>query len=328
MSTRPHKRAALDIWALTAVLVALNAVLWVQSGVNLNVSVASLMVIQFALIIALAVLATRGIGLLHKSLDQTEHAARSTRGEFEQLQMHNAMLQVLARSVDVPLAFQELAGRISRLVPCDRVGLALLTEDDEFQTYTAVVGERERRTRPRPEVVFKAGRTAIGQAVRAREPVIINDTEAAAPDYLDVNVLHTSGFGSGLVIPLITDERAVGTLNVVARPKGAFRHEHVEKLLPVTEMFAVAHVAQQLLSTATRQRTMQSVAELTAGVSAEINNALQAIVGQCNVLQHEYADRDLQRDITTVVRQAQRIAGLMEKIRTASMAGQQGQPTP
>ena len=58
--------------------------------------------------------------------------------QVEQLQMHNAMLEILARSVDVPLAFQSLAQRIARLVPCDRVGLALLTDaGDEFQTYTA-----------------------------------------------------------------------------------------------------------------------------------------------------------------------------------------------
>ena len=71
--------------------------------------------------------------------------------------------------------------RIARLVPCDRVGLALLTENgQEFQTYTARVHEDERRTRPRPEVVFKIEQTALGSVVRSREPLIINDTHRTA----------------------------------------------------------------------------------------------------------------------------------------------------
>ena len=134
------------------------------------------------------------------------------------------MLDIIARSVDVPLAFQALAARIARLVPCDRVGLALLSEDgQEFQTYTARVQEEERRARPRPDIVFKVERTVIGSVVRSREPMIIADIETAAPDYLDANVLHTSGFGSVLIVPLVSKGRAVGTLNLVARAKQRVR---------------------------------------------------------------------------------------------------------
>ena len=111
--------------------------------------------------------------------------------------MQNAILEIISRSVDVPLAFQSLAQRIIRLVPCDRVGLALLSENgQEFQTYTARVHEDERRTRPRPEIVFKIERTALGSVVRSREPLIINDTSEGAADFLDVNVLHSAGLGS------------------------------------------------------------------------------------------------------------------------------------
>ena len=68
-----------------------------------------------------------------------------------QLELSNAVLQVVARSVDVPLAFQTLAERIVLLVACDRVGLALLSDNgEEFQTYTARVNQEERRSRPGP----------------------------------------------------------------------------------------------------------------------------------------------------------------------------------
>jgi nitrogen-specific signal transduction histidine kinase len=53
-------------------------------------------------------------------------------------------------------------------------------------------------------------------------------------------------------------------------------------------------------------------------VSSEINSALQTIIGHCDLLEREYPDPNLQRDLATVVRQAQRIAGLLERMRAAA----------
>ena len=322
MSRGRHAAAIRSVWGLVVVLWVIDAALWLQTNTDLQPLPVILALTRWAILLLVAAVATRAIERSDAALARTAEAHRATRTEYEQLQVHNAILQALARSVDVPLAFQSLAERLSRIVPCDRVGLALLADSEtEFQTYTARVNERDRRERPRPEVVFKAEKTVIGAAVRSREPIIINDASKSALEYLDVNVLHTSGFASALIIPLVAERRGVGTLNLVSRARNAFSRDHVEALLPITEMLAVAHVAQELQAAATRQRTMQGVAELTVGIAAEINNALQTIVGQCNVLEHDYADQGLQRDLATIVRQAQRIAALLDRMRTASTSG-------
>jgi nitrogen-specific signal transduction histidine kinase len=80
----------------------------------------------------------------------------------------------------------------------------------------------------------------------------------------------------------------------------------------------MAHVSQQLQLTVAKHRTMESMAELTLGVSAEINGALQAIVGHCDLLERAYPDPGLQRDLAIVVRQAQRISALLDRMRSAS----------
>ncbi len=185
----------------------------------------------------------------------------------------------------MPLAFQALAARVARLAPCDRVGLALLSEDGrEFQTYTARVQQDERRSRPRPEIVFKVERTILGGVVRSREPMIIADIKSAAPDYLDANILLTSGFRSVLLMPLVSRGRAVGTLNVVSRRPDAFGQPHVDALQPIAEILAVAWVAQQLHMTLGKHRTMEVMSELTLSVAAEINSALQTIIGHCDLI--------------------------------------------
>jgi nitrogen-specific signal transduction histidine kinase len=60
------------------------------------------------------------------------------------------------------------------------------------------------------------------------------------------------------------------------------------------------------------------MSDLTLGISAEINSALQTIIGHCDLLERGYPDPNLQRDLATVVRQAQRIAELLEKMRVAA----------
>jgi len=277
-----------------------------------------LLVVWIALL-ALAALATRRITALSQRLTQQERAHGETLSEVDQLQTQNAMLEVIARSTDVPLAFKALASRVARLVDCDRVGLALLSEDGkEFQTYTARVHEEERRSRPRPEIVFKVERTILGQVVRSRVPMIIADVKTVAADSLDANILITAGFESALLMPLVSRGRAVGTLNVVSRRPAAFANQHIDALLPIAEILGVAWDAQQLHIMVGKHRTMEVMSELTLSVAAEINGALQTIIGHCDLIGRAHPDEGLERDMQTIMGQAQRITGLLDKMRAAA----------
>ena len=316
----PEDRA--PVWAIW-LLIAFGAVQPLAWGLGLGlprhpVAFVPLLVVWIALL-ALAALATRRITTLSRRLSQKEQDHTTSLTEVDQLQTQNAMLDIIARSVDVPLAFQALAARVARLVPCDRVGLALLSEDGrEFQTYTARVQQEERRTLPRPEIVFRVERTILGDVVRSRAPIIIGDMASAAPDYLDANILLTSGFKSILLMPLVSRGRAVGTLNVVSRQPDAFSQPHVDALHPIAEILAVAWVAQQLHMTLGKHRSMEVMSELTLSVAAEINNALQTIIGHCDLIGRSQIDVAFQRDLQTIMGQAQRIEGLLDKMRTAA----------
>jgi transcriptional regulator with GAF, ATPase, and Fis domain len=333
MALREDRAPVWAIWLLIA-FGAVQPLIWthVSTAVQRRAVFIPILIVWITLLV-LAALATRRVDWLVRSLTSEEQAHRATLSEVEQLQTQNAMLEIVTRSVDVPLAFQELASRIARLVPCDRLGLALLAEDGkEFQTYTARVQNGDGPRRARPEVVFKVERTMIGSVVRAREPLIVEDMSSVAPDYLDANVVVTAGFRSALIIPLVSNERAVGTLNVVARKPGVFERRHIEPLQPIAEILAVTWVAQQLQQTVGKYRMAQVMSEATLSVAAEINSALQTIVGHCDLLMHTSADAGIKRDVSTVSRQAQRIAELLEKMRaqvrdSRDSAGQ-GKPMP
>jgi GAF domain-containing protein len=320
MRIRQTRAAVAAIWGLLVAFGALQAGIWIATGgIPRGPAVVVQVVAAWMVMLALAAVSTMRLGMLSTLLAQKELAHRATLDEVEELQTRNAVLSIIARSVDVPLAFQALARRIARLVPCDRVGLALLSENgQEFQTYTARTDDGERRARPRPEVIFKTDRSALGAVVRSREPLLICDTAAGAADFLDVNVLHTAGFQSALLVPLVAKGRAVGTINVVSRQRDAFTQQHVAVLVPIAELFAIAYVAQQLQMALGKFRTMEAMSELTVSVASEINGALQTIVGHCDLIERGYDNLELHRDMATIVRQAQRIEGLLAKMRAAA----------
>jgi GAF domain-containing protein len=320
ISFRDHKAPVWVIWGLIVLFGIIEAVAWfIAGGIPTRPGVLVQVVSAWIVMLILASLATRRIGTMAHRIRVQEHTHEETLGEIEQLQTQNAMLEIIARSVDVTLAFQALASRIARLVPCDRVGLALLTDNgQEFQTYTARVREEERRARPRPEIVFKVEQTLLGTVVRSREALIVADVSEAAVDFLDANILHSSGFGSVMIVPLVSKGRVVGTLNLVQRAKRAYRPEHAAAIQPIAEIFAVAVIAQQLQMSLGKYRSIEAMSELTLSIATEINSALQTIIGHCDLLERGYPDPNLQRDLATVVRQAQRIAALLEKMRAAA----------
>jgi len=147
ISLRDQRAPVWAIWGLIVVFRIIEAVAWfLAGGIPTRPGVLVQVIAAWTVMLILASLATRRIGTMAHKIAVQAHTHEETLDEIEQLQTQNAMLEIIARSVDVTLAFQALASRIARLVPCDRVGLALLTDNgQEFQTYTARVREEERR---------------------------------------------------------------------------------------------------------------------------------------------------------------------------------------
>jgi GAF domain-containing protein len=312
------------VFSIIAAGAILQTIYWAAVGrglVPVGLREPGLILIAWTVIFGMLAIAIRSFASLRTLLAARQAQHRATLDQMEQLEAHNEMLQALAHSTDVTVAFQVLARRVARIVPCDRVGLALLTEGgQEFQTYTARVTEPERRARPRVDLTFSLERTHIGQVVRTRQPLIVNDFAEHAAGYLDANVLHQAGFQSGMVMPLISRNAALGTLNVVSRVTNAFTDEHRAALVPIAEILAVAYVAQHLQQALARFKTTETMADLTLSIASDIQSALQTIIGHCDLLDRGYPDPALQRDVAVITRQAQRIQDLLESMRTAAEA--------
>src|SRR5262245_33351476 len=112
MNSRDHRAPVWVIWSLVAAFGAVQAIAWTIAGaVPRRPGVLAQVSVAWIVMLILAWLATRRIGSLSERIRQHETVHRATLTEIEQLQMQNAMLEIIARSVDVPLAFQSFAQR-------------------------------------------------------------------------------------------------------------------------------------------------------------------------------------------------------------------------
>lgn len=276
-------------------------------------------VTAWALVLGVGWIAVRRSAWVTDWLKQNKSARVEALERANRLELQNALLQTIAASADTGLALNALAKRINGIVECDRIGLALLKPNgEEFQTITSRVSEEERRSRPRSDLEFPLRSSLIGAVVQSREPLIVGDLSQKAADHLDANVLSAAGFRSAVLLPLVTKGRVVGTFNVVSRQPEAFQPSHIESLTSVAEILAMAHVAQQLQIAIARLKTTETMAEMILAVANDISGALQTIVGHCDLLEREYPDASLRRDLGTIVRQAHRVFDLLERMRAAT----------
>jgi GAF domain-containing protein len=306
---------------LTLLLTAVaQAAVWAATGwgwLTGGQATALHLVAAWAAILALAVITSRSITGLEAELHRrsTQHAA--TLSEVDQLATLNEMLTTAGQSKDVGLAFQALARRIGTLIPCDRLGLAVIKEDGQsLEVYSSRVSEPERRRRPRADLQFNLERSMFGQVIRTCESVLIDDAATFAADFHDASTLASQGFRSMLIVPLVSRNRAIGAVTAIAKRADAFDERHRDTLQPLAEILAFAHVAQHQHLALDRYRTMESTAEMTLAVAADINSSLQVIAGHCGVLQKEHPGAAA--GIEIIATQTERISTLLDRMRRAT----------
>jgi transcriptional regulator with GAF, ATPase, and Fis domain len=234
---------------------------------------------------------------------------------IENLKATNALLRTLAGSPDIARSLFELALRIRAIVPCDRVGLALRTEDGAgYITYTARIDQVGTSGDSESELHFPRGSSMIDEVVSTREPRIVEDVSALAPTYLDVNVLKTAGFHSFVLVPLMFEGDALGTLTLVARRRDAFTTADVQTLRPVAEALASAYGTRRLANAYARSQMGRELSELTFAFSNDMSGAVQAIIGQCELLARERRDATFERELAGMLQQARRLREILTQM--------------
>jgi formate hydrogenlyase transcriptional activator len=146
---------------------------------------------------------------------------------------------VLLSNLDVRELFTAISATLHRIVPHEYASLALYTpESKEFRLLSLEHPETEAALGK--EMVSPAQEALAGRAMNSRQPLVLNDLENYASRTRATDRLMSEGVRSACFLPLITQDRVLGTLNLVSRQKGAFDQQHVDLLQQVTGHVAIA----------------------------------------------------------------------------------------
>ncbi len=125
------------------------------------------------------------------------------------------------------------------MVPHDCATLSLY--DQETNLFHVHFLEADKAGGPNfPETVIPFDDSAAGAAFRMREPVLIDQIDAAPFAAEAMKHLTGMGMNSGCWVPLINRERIIGALMIASRKEAAFTRHEADMLSQIAGQIATA----------------------------------------------------------------------------------------
>lgn len=146
---------------------------------------------------------------------------------------------VLLSNLDVRELFTAISATLRRVMPHEYAALALY--EPESKDLRLLSLEQPETEATLGKVMLSPAQEALaGRVMNSRQQLILNDLESSPARSKATDRLRTEGVKSACFLPLITQDRVLGTLNMVSRQKGAFDQQHVDLLQQVTGHVAIA----------------------------------------------------------------------------------------
>ncbi len=182
--------------------------------------------------------AAAGMASAIENAELYQHAQR----EMERERAKQRIAEVLASGTSLEEVFDELGVELARLVDFDRASIAVPGGDGYLrvlEVYGRTVPEMSAGRR------IPAKGTAVEWVMKHREPKLVEDI--AGDEGFDLQEqLASMGLRSHLHLPLLVEDRVVGTLNLASRRAGAFSEKDVITLAPVASLVAMTLEKQAL----------------------------------------------------------------------------------
>jgi GAF domain-containing protein len=168
---------------------------------------------------------------------QNAQLFEATRRQAEDVTAVSQILSVLNVSPDVTAAFGAIASWLKTLTQCERVSLALLEEDRQMATITAL-------DQYRPEVPvgmrFPLSATAAAEDVLAGRTHLTPDLSVEAATHPMEATIYQAGYRSRINLPLRAVKDVIGALNLVWTYPNGYAAMNLPLLNQVTDAIALA----------------------------------------------------------------------------------------
>lgn len=253
---------------------------------------------------------------------QTQTNLAETEAQARRLNLLNEMSQEINLAVTEDEIFKVVAHYSPQVLNTERASVALLTQTNDSLEIFVLEGKGG---------VIPAGTklpvtgTALGKVVKEKQ--LLNIPEIQNTNFLDFRMLAQHGFRSGMIAPLITGGKVIGTLNVAESRPGAYQQRdeqltiqiasllasNVEKIRRNLELQQAKEVADEARRAAEMANRTKS--EFLASMSHELRTPLNGILGYAQILKRDKGlDNQQQERIAIIQRSGEHLLNLINDI--------------
>jgi formate hydrogenlyase transcriptional activator len=151
------------------------------------------------------------------------------------LELTNAVVSKL----DLQQLFGAIAASLRMLLECEYVSLAIYDAETR-RMHIRALDFPGGKGYLQPEMSLPSDQTPSGRAFSTRQPVLIDPGELERINPQLAALVAAEGLRSGVSLPLLTPERALGALNLASLRENAFSPEDIDFLRQVARQIAIA----------------------------------------------------------------------------------------
>ena len=258
-------------------------------------------------------------------------AALQSTGQYRAANERSTRLSAindLARAISLSLDIHEIVSRalqqIRQLVSFDQASVTLYDSDqNHFRVLAAIdayLGKMH------ADDVFDGSNTPLKTAFEAGHPVYTAAFDD--PELLQQIPPFSTDIHSLMVVPLMTNEVRLGTLNLASRTKAAFSDEDITTLSGLAQFLTAALINGRLYQQrseaidelqATQHHLLlveklRALGELAGGVTHDFNNLLAGVLGNVQILMQEIKDPEHVQTLRLIEKAAKDGASTVKRI--------------
>lgn len=270
-----------------ASLLTVGEAFWGMSSESFYSALPTTALKVFALVTVGAYAGELGV-IVSQERKERERAHENMLRQAERMALTHKIAGVMNSSLDVQETFSLMAREAKKIVPFDRISIAVPVDSGKRMELMAVAGAGQGLMGK--GFTCPLGGTVLYQVMERAQPVAREDLTRGGDFFLTSELLLGEGIRSHIALPLVSHGMVLGTLNLASKERGLVTPENLEVLRPIAEQVAAALAQYQLFE----RVKMESITD-----------------GLTGIYNHRYFQEQLEIEIKKAVRADRTLALLM-----------------
>jgi signal transduction histidine kinase len=264
-----------------------------------------------------AVIAIENVRLFKEIQERTRELEQS----LEEVHALSEVSRTVSSSLDLGQVLHEISEQAAKLCDADAGFIQEYIRESKTFHISASWNAAEDFVRTMQAAQITLGKGAAGRSAVTGKPTQIPDI-LTEPDYPFRDVLAREGYRAVLSVPMLRDERIIGTVVVVRKTPGGFDERHVNLLTTFARQTTIAIEHARLYRDVTEKGRLLEEANrhksaFLANMSHELRTPMNAIIGFSEVLLDpamQVSDDERAQFLTDILNSGKHLLNLINEV--------------